>query len=569
MDVLRSATFTAASAPPLPELNIGQLLDAQYDLYPNRVAAISRWQRKRVTYRDLHTECQNIALSLLVQGVHPRDHVVVLAGNSIEYMQLFFAVGAIGAVFSIINPTFTADEVIAAVDFLDPAAIFVAGRIGYRKNDDLLASLAQTRTRDSLVVRLSTSERPHVDGLKTWDEFLNVPSDHDHRSLLTQFWAASHPDDTLCVQFTSGTTGLRKAAMLSHQNLLGNAWVVGHRLGYTQDEVVCCCVPLSHCFGLVCGILGSVMHGCTVVIPFDIFLSGASLEALSQERCTVIFAVATMFQAMLDHPDAKKYSHEICLRTGIVAGSTLSLTLLQRLKNEFALTGLAYAYGMTEASGVVFMTDPSQDSLLDDHVSVGTLLPHSFAKVVDDDLKTLNSGVAGELLLAGYLNFKGYYKTQSKTNEALFTDLDGRQWLRTGDLVTINAAGRCIVTGRVKDMIKRGGENIFPSDIEKVLEENPGIETAACIGIPDDHWGEIVGVFIKRACQTETAELGTKEIKFWLRHKVAPHKVPEHYFWLGDGAGVPNELPCNHTGKLLKGELRTIASNLLQQKRQC
>jgi acyl-CoA synthetase (AMP-forming)/AMP-acid ligase II len=244
MDLLRSATFDAARAPPLPELNIGQLLDAQHRLYPNRVAAVSRWQRRRLTYQDLYNKSRDVALSLLVHGVRPGDHIVVLAGNSLEYAQLFFAVGAIGAVFSIINPTFTAEEVIAAVNFLgkqpasflstwvvsrtnlcsihsaEPAAVFVADRIGYRKNDDLLASLMQTRTGASFIVRLSTIERAHVDGMLNWDEFLNRPGVKDHHELLVQYWAASHPDDTLCVQFTSGTTGPRKAAMLSHRYVL-------------------------------------------------------------------------------------------------------------------------------------------------------------------------------------------------------------------------------------------------------------------------------------------------------------------------------------------------------------
>lgn len=566
MDGLRSATFDAARAPPLPKFNIGQLLDAQYRLYPQKMAVVSRWQHRRLTYQELYTNCRNIALRLLAHGVRPGDHVVVLAGNSIEYAQLFFAAGAIGVIFSIINPTFTVDEVVAAVDFLDPAAIFVADRIGYRKNDDLLDNLVRCRTRTSFIARISTTEKAQLDGVVTWDQFLNESNDDDHRSLLARYWAASHLDDTLCVQFTSGTTGPRKAAMVSHRNLIGNAWSVGHRLGLMQEDIVCCCAPLFHCFALVCGLIGPIMYGCTTVIPSDVFLSDASLDALSKERCTVILAVATMLQAMLDHPDADTHGREICLRTGIVAGSTLSHVLIKRLKEKFAFTGLAYGYGMTEASCMVFLTDPSQECLLKDYVSVGTLLPHSSARVVRDDLKALEPGAAGELVLSGYLVFKGYYKNQIKTEEALFRDLEGRKWLRTGDLVRIDATGRCIITGRVKDMIKRGGENIFPSDVEMVLEQHPGIEAAACVGILDDYWGEIVGVFIKRACHPGIARLGKKEAKLWLRNKLAPHKIPEHYFWLGDGSGVPDELPSNHSGKLLKGELRTIASNLLRQK---
>ncbi|KAK3339656.1 amp dependent CoA ligase [Lasiosphaeria hispida] len=578
-----AATFKAPVSPPLPDLNLGQLLDRQAGQYPDKVAIVSRWQGKRVTYKELHDTCRDIAQSLLHHGVRPGDHVIVLAGNTIEYAELFFAVGAIGAVFSIINPTFSTEEVVSAVDLLDPVAIFIADRIGYRKNNALLAELTRARAQTSLIVKLpgvvpapfeKASGEPRG-ALLSWDEFgYHRKSDANDQDdgLLAQYWSKADPNDTTCVQFTSGTTGPRKAAMISHQNLISNAWLVGHRLGYTPDDVSCCCAPLFHCFALVCGIIAPIMYGGIAVVPSDVFLAGATIEALSEEKCTVIHGVATMFQALLDHPDAGKHAPNICLRTGIVAGSSLSRTWIQHLADKFGFTGLAYGYGMTELSCMVFLTDPSQVSLLDDHSSVGALLPHSAARVVDNDLQTLPPGVPGELLVSGYLLFKGYYKNQEKTEEALVRDPEGRGWLRTGDLVSIDAAGRCIIRGRVKDMIKRGGENIFPADVETVLEQHPDIAAAACIGIPDDYWSEVVGVFVQRATKVEEAgtgndkKIGDKELKLWLRNKIAPHKSPEHFFWLGEGAGVPSELPFNHTGKLMKGELRSIASDLVKQK---
>lgn len=199
------------------------------------------------------------------------------------------------------------------------------------------------------------------------------------------------------------------------------------------------------------------MYGGKAVIPSDVFLAGASLETLSREGCTVVHGVATMFQALLDHPDAAAHAPNIHLRTGIVAGSSLSRTWIQRLADEFGFIGLAYGYGMTELSCMVFLTDPSRVSLLDDHSSVGALLPHSSARVVDGNFRALPSGVPGQLLVSGYLVFKGYYKNQEKTEEALIRDAQGRSWLKTGDLVSIDAAGNCVIRGRVKDMIKRGG----------------------------------------------------------------------------------------------------------------
>ncbi|KAK0724657.1 putative amp dependent CoA ligase [Lasiosphaeris hirsuta] len=574
-----AATFKAPASPPLPELNIGQLLDEQAVKYPDSTAIVSRWQEKRVTYRELHDTCRHLARSLLHHGVRPGDHVIVLAGNTIEYAEMFFAVGAVGAIFSIINPTFTTAEVVSAVDLLDPVAIFVADRIGYRKNDALLAELTQARAGTSLFVQLpgaAPSTVGNAAGALSWDEFrqkgTSDAKDQDD-GLLAQYWAKSSPDDTTCVQFTSGTTGPRKAAMITHRNLMGNAWLSGYRQGYTSDDIVCCCTPLFHCFALVCGIMAPLLYGAAAVVPSDVFLAGATIEALDEEKCTIIHGVATMFQALLDHPEAGKHAPSFRLRTGIVAGSALSHTWIQRLADEFRFTGLAYGYGMTELSCMVFLTDHTRVSLLDDHSSVGALLPHSAARVVDSDLRILPPGVPGELLVAGYLVFKGYYKNPAKTEEALIKDPQGRSWLRTGDLVSIDAAGSCIIRGRVKDMIKRGGENIFPADVESVLEQHPDVAVAAVVGIPDDYWGEIVGVFVQRATKAEgtktnldAKKIGDKDLKLFLRNKIASHKTPEHYFWLGEGAGVPDELPFNHTGKLMKQELRLVAITLVEQK---
>ncbi|KAK4171232.1 putative acyl-CoA synthetase family [Triangularia setosa] len=562
---LEGVTFKAPPSLPLPDLNIGQLLDKQAREYPQRLSIVSRWQNKRGNYRELHNTCQDIAQGLLRRGVRPGDHVIVLAGNTLEYAQLFFAVGAIGAIFSIINPTFTAEEVVSAVELLEPAVIFIADRIGYRKNNALLNELTQLQAQAPVIVRLPalTPVADTAGEILSWDDFLQKSSDDCRDNMLAQYWAKPDPNDTLCVQFTSGTTGPRKAAMLSHRNLISNAWLVGHRLAYTPDDSTCCLAPLFHCFALVCGIIAPILYGSSAVVPSDVFLAGASLEALSEEKCTVIHGVTTMFQALLDHPDAGKHAPSFRLRTGIVAGSALSRSWIQRLDEEFGFTGLAYGYGMTELSCMVFLTDPSRESLLDDHYSVGTLLPHSFARVVDSKLQVLPPGVPGELLISGYLVFKGYYKNQEKTDQAFVRDSQGRSWLQTGDLVSIDAAGRCIIQGRVKDMIKRGGENIFPADIETVLEKHPDIAVAACVGIPDDYWGEVVGVFVKRE---PDSKVGDRELKLWLRAKIAPHKMPERFFWLGDGGGVPDELPFNHTGKLMKAELRKIASGLARQK---
>ncbi|KAI0881675.1 amp dependent CoA ligase [Annulohypoxylon maeteangense] len=557
--------FEGPTSSPLRVINIGQLLDESCRENPEKVALVSRWQGDRLTYQELNDSCRVIARRLLDMGVRPKDHIVVLAGNSIEYVQLFLATGAIGAIFSIINPTFTVEEVVRAVEFLEPKAIFIADRIGYRKNKPLLSMLSQLQTCTSFIVELS--REGEISGKRSaWREFLQSDAEAD-ANLLYRYWAKADQNDTFCIQFTSGTTGPRKAAMLSHRNLINNALGVGHRLGYTNRDVVCCCAPLFHCFALVCGVMSTIAFGGTVVLPSDIFLASASLEAISEDRCTVINAVPTMFQGILDHPDLKKHALKACLRTGIVAGSSLPNLLVPRLEAELGLRGLAYAYGMTELSCIVFSTNPSEVSLLDNQISVGTVVPHGAAKIVGSDLKSLPPGFKGELLVSGYLTFQGYYKNPEKTNETMVKDAKGRLWVRTGDTAAIDVSGRCTIMGRVKDMIKRGGENIFPRDIEEVLEQHPGIVAAAVVGIPDAYWGEIIGAFIQPASGYETKPLtGRRNLKPWLRNRIAPHKFPEHFFWLGDGEGIPDELPFNFSGKIMKEKLRTIACDLLQVK---
>jgi acyl-CoA synthetase (AMP-forming)/AMP-acid ligase II len=247
-----------------------------------------------------------------------------------------------------------------------------------------------------------------------------------------------------------------RADSICKSNLINNALLVGHRLGFTAKDTVLCCSPISHCFGLVCGILAAIVCGGTVVLPSDVFVAEASLRALTEDKCTVVHAVPTMFQAILDHPEVTKHAPHVCLRTGIIAGSSLSRTLLARLEEVFGFTGLAYGYGMTELSCIVFLTDPTQVSLARAHTSVGTVMPVTAARVVDENMNILPPGRPGELVVSGYLIFQGYYKNQEKTAEALIKDSEGRTWLRTGDLVTIDASGRCTITGRMKDMIKRG-----------------------------------------------------------------------------------------------------------------
>ncbi|KAK9770545.1 putative Amp dependent CoA ligase [Seiridium cardinale] len=549
------------------------VLDNQRRKRPEKPAVISKWQGATFSYQKLYETSQDIAASLLAHGVRAADRVMVLAGNSVEYVQLFFAVGGIGAIFAILNPTFTTEETLAAVDFLNPRAIFISERIGYRKNHDLVAALTNKPAHTKLLVVQVGNAGRSLQGVLSWNEFIqNRP---DSATALDEHWGKNDPDEALCLQFTSGTTGARKGALLTHRNLINNAFLVGNRLSFSVDDILACCPPLFHCFGLVCGVLATITHGATVILPSEVFNADASLRAVTEDACTVINAVPTMFQAMLDQSQGTGLDTSgFRLRTGIIAGSSLSETLLQRLDGEFGLRGLAYAFGMTELSAVSFMTSPTQVSLLEERSSVGTLLPHTSAKVVDSDLLALPPGSRGELLVAGDLVFKGYYRDPEKTGNAVAIDTQGRRWLRTGDIVELSSSGSCTVVGRTKDMIKRGGENIAPRDIESVLELHPAIEAAAVVGVPNARWGEDVCAFVQRKQDDNTnqdshqaelqGKLNTGGIKTWLRKQIAPHKVPQYVFWVGEDAGVPERLPVNSSGKVLKRELSSIATSLVR-----
>ncbi|KAM3068854.1 hypothetical protein ACMFMG_011016 [Clarireedia jacksonii] len=512
--------FKGPSDTKLWEINTGELLNREAQLHGSNQAVFSQWQNISWTYKTLRDESRDLAQKLINDGLLPGDRVVVLAGNCVEYLQLFFAVTAIGAVLVVINATFSLDEVINAVRFI-------------------------------------ANDNEKIPGIQSFKDFATG----NHSNSLEEFWAKIKSEVTCCIQFTSGTTGRRKATMLSHSNLINNGRLIGDRLDFTEDDRLCCPPPLSHCFGLVAGLLAAVTHGSCLVLPSEVFDPSQVLQAVLEKRCTAIHAVPTMFESLLRIQKTSKLAGSFHLKTGIIAGATLSGQLLQRLNEKLGLSGLHYAFGMTELSAISFMTTSDQ-SLLVDHSHVGQLMPHTLAKAIDDENNPLPPGREGELCVSGYLVHQGYYLDPEKTAEATHRDSQGRVWFHTGDLVTLNESGLCTVRGRIKDLIKKGGENIIPKDIEDNLLSHPQIAQAAVVGIPDEKWGEIVGAFCELASPQDV--LSEKEIKVWLRKQgTAPHKMPDHYFVAGQGNGLPDTIPINSSGKIMKAELRTIAQQIL------
>ncbi|KAM3078785.1 hypothetical protein ACMFMF_003717 [Clarireedia jacksonii] len=554
--------FKGPSDTKLWEINTGELLNREAQLHGSNQAVFSQWQNISWTYKTLRDESRDLAQKLINDGLLPGDRVVVLAGNCVEYLQLFFAVTAIGAVLVVINATFSLDEVINAVRFIGPRFVFIARQIGYRNYDQLLLTLngthhSQSEIRDNFRLLFIANDNEKIPGIQSFKDFATG----NHSNSLEEFWAKIKSEVTCCIQFTSGTTGRRKATMLSHSNLINNGRLIGDRLDFTEDDRLCCPPPLSHCFGLVAGLLAAVTHGSCLVLPSEVFDPSQVLQAVLEKRCTAIHAVPTMFESLLRIQKTSKLAGSFHLKTGIIAGATLSGQLLQRLNEKLGLSGLHYAFGMTELSAISFMTTSDQ-SLLVDHSHVGQLMPHTLAKAIDDENNPLPPGREGELCVSGYLVHQGYYLDPEKTAEATHRDSQGRVWFHTGDLVTLNESGLCTVRGRIKDLIKKGGENIIPKDIEDNLLSHPQIAQAAVVGIPDEKWGEIVGAFCELASPQDV--LSEKEIKVWLRKQgTAPHKMPDHYFVAGQGNGLPDTIPINSSGKIMKAELRTIAQQIL------
>jgi fatty-acyl-CoA synthase len=347
-------------------------------------------------------------------------------------------------------------------------------------------------------------------------------------------------DDPINIQFTSGTTGLPKAATLTHHNIVNNAYFTGERMQFSSADRLCIPVPMYHCFGMVLGTLTCVAHGATMVLPSAGYEPGAALQAIEGERCTAVHGVPTMFIAELDHPRFAD-SNLDSLRTGIIAGAPCPIELMKRLIAEMHLDEITIAYGMTETGPVSFQTSAA-DTVERKVSTVGTVLPHTEIKIVDEQGKVVPAGTPGELLTRGYCVMPGYWRDEQKTAETI----DAAHWLHSGDIAVLDDAGYCQIVGRLKDMLIRGGENIFPREIEEYLFQHPKIEAAEVIGVPDEKYGEEVCAWIKlHAGETATEE----DIREFCRERIAHFKIPRYILFV-------DEFPMTITGKVQKYKMR-------------
>ncbi|KAI5817712.1 acyl-CoA synthetase/AMP-acid ligase-like protein II [Pyronema omphalodes] len=578
--LLTMSRADGSKEPPLLRQTVSSHLTETVKLHGDRTAVVSRHQKHRLTYRALDEESTILAQGLLRQGVRKGDRVAVSLGNNIEFALATYALFKLGAILVPLNPSFNITQVISALTHLDASHLVVSletnlPRAAPRSNIPLITQLLETNAAPSLrkIITVDNSSGridPNslgastvIKGLETV-KYRDVYDDGRNRiNPLQRPGEKLDPEDIVNIQFTSGTTSAPKAACLTHLGILNNGLSIGDRMLLTPEDSVCCPPPLFHCFGAVLGFLACTTHASAIVFPAECFDPVATLKAVQEEQCTALHGVPTMFTAALELLEHPKETAQVemwgfdKLRTGIAAGSPVPPELMKKLHRVLNLTELTICYGMTETSPVSFMTttDDPMEKRLD---SVGRLLPHVSAKIVNPDPphEILPIGEKGELAVAGYNLQKGYWNDPAKEAEVMKKDEDGVVWMHTGDEAMMDPEGYIKITGRLKDLIIRGGENIHPLEIENCLLTHPDILEASVVGLKDEKYGEIVGAFIR---PIEGKTVDPDDIKSWVRTKLSNHLVPKHVI------PMTGHYPKTASGKIQKFRLREMGERWLKE----
>ena len=545
-----------ASAQTLIGETIGRYFDAACERHAERDALVVRHQQLRLTYGQLRQRVDALACGLMRLGLKAGERIGIWSPNNAEWTLTQFATAKLGLVLVNINPAYRRSELEYALTKVGCRALIAAPAF---KGSDYLAMLADLapelahcapgRLRAKrlpgleFVIRLGTESTP---GMLNFDTLLRTPRTDDLVDL-ARLGETLQFDDAVNIQFTSGTTGNPKGATLSHHNILNNGHFVGEAIRLVPGDRLCIPVPLYHCFGMVMGNLGALTHGATMVYPAEGFDAAATLAAVAEERCTALYGVPTMFIAQLDHPDFAR--HDLSsLRTGIMAGSPCPIEVMRRVVDKMHMAEVTIAYGMTETSPVSFQS--ATDDPLERRVStVGRIQPHCEVKLVDEAGRVVPRGEPGELCTRGYSVMLGYWDDAAKTREAI----DAAGWMHTGDLATLDAEGYCNIVGRLKDMVIRGGENLYPREIEEFLYRHPKVQDVQVIGVPDPKYGEeLCACVIVRAGEQLTAD----ELRAFCDGQIARHKVPRHIHFV-------ESFPMTVTGKIQKFRMREQMKDVL------
>jgi fatty-acyl-CoA synthase len=524
---------------PIVEETIGRNFERTVRANPDAEALVEVASNRRWTYGELNTEIDITARSLMALGIEKGERVGIWAPNCAEWTVVQYATAKIGAILVNINPAYRTHEL-----------AYVLNQSGIRT----LISATEFKTSDYVrmveEVRAETSALQEVLFLGTDDWFaLRNRADAVTEDQLRDRMAGLTNTDPINIQYTSGTTGFPKGATLSHRNILNNGFFTTELINLGPDDRLCIPVPFYHCFGMVMGNLGCTSHGTTMVIPAPGFDPGLTLAAIEKERCTGVYGVPTMFIAMLGHADFA--SRDLSsLRTGIMAGSVCPVEVMKRCVNEMNMTEVAIAYGMTETSPVSCQTH-IDDDLERRTATVGRAHPHVEVQVIDPDTgDTVERGQTGEFCTRGYSVMLGYWNDEEKTRDAI--DVDG--WMHTGDLAVMREDGYCNIVGRIKDMVIRGGENIYPSEIEAFLYTHPDIDDAQVIGVPDDKYGEEICAWIRM--KPGSPALDAAAVREFAQDRLAHYKIPRYVH-------IVDEFPMTVTGKIRKVDMREETVKLL------
>ncbi|OQE19549.1 hypothetical protein PENSTE_c015G05425 [Penicillium steckii] len=562
--------------PPLLESTVGEHFAKVVAEYGDRTAVVSKHQNDRVTYASLDAKSNALARGLESVGVRKGERVGVMLGNSMEYAMATYALFKLGAILVPLNPSFNSTQVVSALSHLEASHLIISAESNLPRKDPrsnvsllehMVEDLASSKLQSALIPSLekvilvnNSSGRVDMSSFKSLTPFSSIMSQlpGDGRPLPEQNLS---PQDIVNIQFTSGTTAMPKAACLSHRSILNNGSQIGDRMLLTPNDIVCCPPPLFHCFGSILGYMATATHGSALVFPTESFNARAALQAVQEEKCTALYGVPTMFLEELGLIASGEVSGEGFqhLRTGIAAGSSIPAELMKRLHKILNLTELTICYGMTETSPVSAMT--ATDDPIDKRIStVGKLMPHVEAKVVspEDHSIVLPTGVRGELAVSGYLLMKEYWGDPAKTKEVMIPDNTGKIWMHTGDEASISEDGYISITGRIKDLIIRGGENIHPLEIENCLLAHPGVVDVSVVGVPDERYGEVVAAFI--FARDQASKMVTiEEIQQWVREQLSNHLVPKYVFFLNP----TDTFPKTASGKIQKFKLKEQAIKLL------
>ena len=542
-----------ATDTPLIEQTVGEILDRAVARWPERDALVSMEQGIRWSYAEFGRRVDELVRGLLALGLERGDRVGIWAPNCAEWTLTQFATAKAGLIQVNVNPAYRLSELEYTLTKVGVKALIAAA--AFRTSDyvgmiETLApeiatsrpgALAAARLPDLRIVAKIGGERR-----SGWFEFEDLPAvaDAGPRQMLPTLGNR----DPINIQFTSGTTGLPKGATLSHRNIVNTAYFVGRSTGLSEGDRLCVPVPLYHCFGMVMSNLACVVHGATMVYPSAGFDPLAVLRAVQQERCTALYGVPTMFIAELQHPQFAEFDLS-SLRGGIMAGSPCPIEVMRQVVDRMHMRDVTIAYGMTETSPVSFQSSP-QDSLERRVSTVGRIQPHMEAKVIDTEGRTAPRGHVGELCTRGYAVMLGYWEEPGRTAEAI----DAEGWMHTGDLGTLDDEGFCNIVGRSKDMIIRGGENIYPREIEEFLYRHPKIADVAVIGVPDEKYGEEVCAWVRLQAGVSAVE---EEIREFCRGQIAHYKVPRY-------VRIVDVFPTTVTGKVQKYLMRQQMMELLQ-----